>query len=157
MSAVEISKNLYWVGAVDWNVRNFHGFTYSTARGTTYNAYLIVDEKTALVDAVHAPFADELIERVSQVVDPAKIDYIVANHVETDHSGALPRVMELCPKAKLLGTAKCKEGLYKNYYGNWDFQVVKSGDTLKSSYSLYTLLTGDTLITGRTLKSGDTI
>lgn len=130
MKPVEIKKGIYWVGAVDWNVKQFHGHTYSTARGTTYNAYLIRDEKNVLVDTVHAPFADELIERIRAILPPEKIDYVIANHVEDDHSGALPAIMKLCPKAKVLGTAKCKEGLYKHYYGDWDFQTVKTGDTL---------------------------
>ncbi|MDD4908546.1 MAG: MBL fold metallo-hydrolase, partial [Candidatus Omnitrophica bacterium] len=127
----EIKKGIFWVGVVDWNVRNFHGHTYSTNRGTTYNAYLIIDEKITLVDTVYGPFAGEMIEKIRAVVPPEKIDYIIANHVETDHSGALPEIMKLCPKAKVLGTAKCKEGLYKHYYGDWDFQIVKTGDTLK--------------------------
>ncbi|MFA6609635.1 MAG: flavodoxin domain-containing protein, partial [Candidatus Omnitrophota bacterium] len=100
-------------------------------RGSTYNAYLIVDEKIALVDTVLGSFSGELIERIREIVPVEKIDYIIANHVETDHSGALPEIMKLCPKAKVFGTQKCKEGLYKNYYGNWDFQVVKTADTLK--------------------------
>jgi len=116
--------------AVDWNKRNFHGHTYFTQRGTTYNAYLVVDEKVALVDAVFGPFAGEMIERIREIVPPEKIDYLIANHVETDHSGGIPDVMKLCPKAKVYGTQKCKEGLYKHYYDNWDFQVVKTGDTL---------------------------
>ena len=131
MEPVEIKKGIYWVGVVDWNVRTFHGHTYSTKRGSTYNAYLIVDEKIALVDTVYGPFAGELIERIKEIVPPAKIDYVIANHVETDHSGAMPALMKLAPKAKVFGTQKCKEGLYRNYYENWDFQVVKTGDTLK--------------------------
>ena len=131
MKPFEIKKGIYWVGAVDWNIRSFHGHTYSTKRGTTYNAYLIVDEKIALVDTVYGPFANELIEKIKDIIPPEKIDYVIANHVETDHSGAMPAVMKLCPKAKVYGTQKCKEGLYRNYYENWDFQVVKTGDILK--------------------------
>jgi len=131
MKPVEIKKGIYWVGVVDWNMRSFHGHTYTTKRGTTYNAYLIVDEKIALVDTVYGPFAAELADKISQIVPIDKIDYIIANHVETDHSGAMPHIMKLCPKAKVYGTQKCKEGLYKNYYGDWDFQTVKTGDTLK--------------------------
>ena len=131
MKPIEIKKGIYWVGAVDWNVRNFHGHTYTTKRGTTYNAYLIVDEKIALVDTVYGPFAAELIERIREIVPPEKIDCVIANHVEIDHSGAMPEVMKLCPKAKVYGTQKCKEGLYRNYYADWDFQAVKTGDTLK--------------------------
>jgi len=130
MKATEIKKGIYWVGAVDFNVRHFHGYTYPVARGSTYNAYLIVDDKIALVDTVYGPFANEMIERIKAIVDPAKIDYIVANHIETDHSGALPDIMKLCPKAKVYGTAKCKEGLQRMYYLNLDFQAVKTGDKL---------------------------
>jgi flavorubredoxin len=131
MRPVEIKKGIYWVGAVDWGVRSFHGHTYTTSRGTTYNAYLIVDEKIALVDTVYGPFARELIEKIGSIVPPEKIDYVIANHVETDHSGAMPELMKLCPKAKVYGTQKCKEGLYRHYYRDWDFQTVKTGDALK--------------------------
>ena len=131
MKPVEIKKGVWSVGVIDWNVRNFHGHTYTTKRGTTYNAYLIVDEKIALVDTVYGPFAAELIDTIRQIVPPEKIDYVISNHVERDHSGSLPALMKLCPKATVYGTAKCKEGLYKNYYGDWDFRVVKTGDTLK--------------------------
>jgi len=131
MAAQQILPGIYSVGVVDWNVRNFHGHTYTTARGSTYNAYLIIDEKVALIDTVYGPFAQELISNIKEIIPLEKIDYIIANHVETDHSGALPSLMPLCPQAKILGTAKCKEGLYRHYYQNWDFQVVKTGDELK--------------------------
>ncbi len=130
MKPFEIKKGIYWVGAVDWNIRTFHGHTYNTARGTTYNAYLVVDEKITLVDTVYAPFANEMIEKIRAIVPPGKIDYVIANHVETDHSGAMPALMKLCPKAKVFGTAKCKEGLYRYCYENWDFQTVKTLDKL---------------------------
>ena len=130
MAAQEILPGVYSVGAVDWNVRNFHGHTYTTSRGTSYNAYLIVDEKVALVDTVLGSFAEELIANIRQVVPLEKIDYIIANHVETDHSGALPQLLKLAPQAKVIGTQKCKEGLYKNYFLEMDFQVVKTGDKL---------------------------
>lgn len=115
---------------MDWNVRNFHGFTYSTHRGTTYNAYLIVDEKIALVDSVYGPFAGEMIDRIEEIVKPEKIDYVIANHVETDHSGAIAEVLKYAPNAKVVGTARCKQGLIKHYFGDWDFQVVKTGDEI---------------------------
>ncbi|MEW6170154.1 MAG: flavodoxin domain-containing protein [Candidatus Omnitrophota bacterium] len=128
---MEISNGIYWVGAIDWNVRTFHGHTYSTKRGTTYNAYLIIDEKIALIDTVYTPFSKELIEKIKEIVPPDKIDYIIANHVEIDHSGALPEILKLCPKAKVFGTQKCKEGLVKHFYVDMDFGVVKTGDKLK--------------------------
>ncbi len=130
MAKLQIKKGIYWVGAVDWNMRTFHGHTYNTKRGTTYNAYLIVDDKVALVDTVYTPFTDELVRRIKEIVPLEKIDYIVVNHIEVDHSGALPEITRLCPKAKVLGTAKCKEGLFRQYYQNWDFQVVKTRDKL---------------------------
>ena len=131
MAAIKILPNIYSVGAVDWNVRNFHGHTYTTQRGSSYNAYLIIDQKVALIDTVYGPFAQELISNIKEIIPLEKIDYIIANHVETDHSGALPSLMPLCPNAKILGTAKCQEGLYKHYYQNWNFQIVKTNDQLK--------------------------
>jgi flavorubredoxin len=131
MAAIKILPDIYSVGAVDWNVRNFHGHTYTTKRGSSYNAYLIIDEKIALVDTVYTPFSEELINNIREIVPLEKIDYIIANHVEVDHSGALPAVMALCPKAKIIGTAKCKEGLYRHYYKDWNFQTVKTQDKLE--------------------------
>ena len=92
MKTVELKKGIYWVGAIDWNVRDFHG--YSTPFGTTYNAYLIVDEKAVLVDTVKAQFFPEMLGRISEIIDPTKIDYVIANHVEVDHSGSLPPIVE---------------------------------------------------------------
>jgi len=127
---VKVLEKIYWVGAVDWNIRHFHGFTYSTHRGTTYNAYLIIDKKIALVDTVQHPFAGEMIKRIKEVIDPSKIDYVIANHVESDHSGSIAEILKLAPNATVVGTANCQKGLEKHYFGNWKFQVVKTGDTL---------------------------
>lgn len=126
---VEVKPDVYWVGGVDWNERNFHG--YSTDRGSTYNAYLIIDAHITLIDTCKAPFGDDLIERISHVVDPAKIDYIVANHVEMDHSGALPRMMQAAPNATIVASApKGVEGLKAHFGEVGEFMAVKSGDTL---------------------------
>ena len=130
MEPVLLKEGIYWVGAIDWDMQYFHGPVYKTHRGTTYNSYLIVDEKVTLVDAVYAPFAGEMVERIRKIIDPARIDYIVVNHLETDHTGALPEVMKLAPKAKIFCTARCKAGLEKHYYGNWDYEVVKTGSEL---------------------------
>jgi len=127
---VKVLENIYWVGAVDWNIRHFHGFSYSTQRGTTYNAYLIIDKKVALVDAVQHPFAEEMIERIREIIDPSKIDYIIANHVESDHSGAIAEILKHAPNATVVGTANCQRGLEKHYFGNWNFKTVKTGDTI---------------------------
>jgi len=127
---VKVLENIYWVGAVDWNLRHFHGFTYSTHRGTTYNAYLIIDKKVALVDTVQHSFAGEMMARIKEIIDPSKIDYIIANHVESDHSGSIAEILKHAPNATVVGTANCQKGLEKHYFGNWKFQVVKTGDTL---------------------------
>jgi flavorubredoxin len=140
MRPVQIKKDIYWVGAVDWNVRSFHGHTYTTQRGTTYNAYLIKDDKVALVDTVYGPFSGEMIDRIKEIVDPAKIDYVIANHVETDHSGGLGAILKLCPSVKVLGTGKCKDGLHRNYYLDMDFEVVKTGDKLSLGNRTLTFL-----------------
>ncbi|MFA5364097.1 MAG: flavodoxin domain-containing protein [Candidatus Bathyarchaeia archaeon] len=130
MSPVKVLENIFWVGVIDWNIRHFHGFTYSTHRGTTYNAYLIIDKKVALVDTVHHGFTAEMIEKIKEVIDPSKIDYIIANHVESDHSGSIKEILQLAPNATVVGTANCKAGLEKHYFGNWKFMTVKTGDTL---------------------------
>ena len=103
MKPLEIAKDIYSVGVKDWNVRNFHG--YLTQKGSTYNAYLIIDEKITLIDTVKAPFCEEFLERISQVVDLSKIEYVVSNHVEMDHSGSMPEVMKRLPNATVLTTA----------------------------------------------------
>lgn len=128
MNNIAIAKGVYSVGAVDWTMRDFHG--YGTPRGITYNAYLIVDEKICLIDTVKAPFASELLERISQIVDPAKIDYIVCNHTEPDHASALPIIMEKAPQAKVVLTSQGKDSIVKHYNKEYDFQVVKEGDSL---------------------------
>lgn len=130
MDPVLLKEGIYWVGAVDWDMRYFHGPVYSTHRGTTYNSYLIIDEKITLVDTVYAPFAGEMLERIRKIIDPSRIDYIVINHVETDHSGALPEVMKLAPEAKIFCTARGKAGLLKHYFGEWDYRVVETGAEL---------------------------
>ncbi len=140
ITEAKVVEGVYWVGAVDWNIRHFHGFTYTTPRGTTYNAYLVKDEKTALVDTVYAPFTGEMMERIRALVDPAKIDYVVANHVETDHSGALAAILSVAKNAKLVCNARCKDGLEKNYFGDWNYQIVKTGDAIKLGKKTLTFL-----------------
>ncbi|MCK8816783.1 FprA family A-type flavoprotein [Natroniella sulfidigena] len=128
MKAVELTENIYWVGGIDWDLRNFHG--YSTQRGSTYNAYLIIDEKVTLIDTVKDYLYDEMIERISSVIDPTEIDYVVSNHVEMDHSGGLPELMELIPEATVFTSPKGKAGLKAHYKKDWNFSVVKSNQSL---------------------------
>ncbi|MBF0316528.1 MAG: MBL fold metallo-hydrolase, partial [Nitrospirae bacterium] len=94
---VTVKQNIKWVGKVDWELRKFHGEEYSTHRGSTYNSYLVVDEKTVLIETVWTPFTKEFLHNLQKEVDLASIDYIVANHAECDHSGALPELMNLIP------------------------------------------------------------
>ena len=140
MAPVKVLENIFWVGAVDWNKRHFHGFSYSTQRGTSYNAYLIIDKKIALVDTVDHAFSEEMIEKIKEIIDPSKIDYLIANHVESDHSGAIREILKLAPNATVVGTENCKAGLEKHYFGNWKFQTVKTGDTLNLGERTLTFL-----------------
>ena len=118
-----------WVGVVDWNVRDFHG--YHTSRGTTYNAYLVRDEKTALVDSVKASFGGKLLANIAALVDPAQVDFVVCNHGEPDHAGAMAEVMRALPQATIVTNKKCRDTLaaYHDTSG-WEFQIVGTGDTL---------------------------
>ena len=129
--AVELSSGVYWVGAIDWNGRDFHGFT--TPGGTTYNSYLVVGEKTALIDTVKSPFAGEMLRRISQIIDPSKLDYIVVNHMELDHSGSLAELKKQTD-AKILITKRgidILNGYFKDSGSeNWDIEIVKTGDQL---------------------------
>jgi flavorubredoxin len=126
----EIAKGVYWVGAVDWGIRHFHGFELSTHRGTTYNSYLIRDEKTVLVDTVWDPFQDEWLDSLRAVVDPAKIDIVVANHAEPDHSGSLPALMRLCPSAAVVVSKRGAESIPGHYHQKWNFRPVGTGDRI---------------------------
>ncbi|MDD7198456.1 FprA family A-type flavoprotein [Parafannyhessea umbonata] len=128
LSAVQIKPDVYWVGAVDWNARSFHG--YSTEDGITYNAYLIMDEKVTLIDTAKITFKDELLARISSVIDPSKIDVLVCNHVEMDHSGNVPTIKELNPNVRILASApQGVKGLTAHYH-DLGFEGVKTGDTL---------------------------
>jgi len=121
MSAHLVKEGVYSVGCVDWSVRNFHGSTYVTRRGVTYNSYIIKDEKTVLIDTVHAGFTKEFVENIKEVVDPSKIDAVIINHIEPDHSGSFPEIVKLCPNAKIYGTEKARQGLLKYYGACGDF------------------------------------
>ncbi len=124
-----LKDGIDWVGYVDWTVRDFHG--YKTESGSTYNAYLIRDEKTAVIDAVKAPYVETYLEHIAAFTDLAQIDYIVCNHAEPDHSGGLPATLKACPQAELVCNAKCKDALEKHYEtAGWKWHVVDDGDTL---------------------------
>jgi len=127
--AFQIKNDLHWVGAIDWNLRDFHG--YQTEKGSTYNSYLLVDEKPILFDAVKAPFVDEALQRISTVIDPSKIKYIVVNHVEMDHSGGLSAFIDRIKPEKIFCSQKAKEALLLHFHRpDWPYSVVKSGDKI---------------------------
>ncbi|WP_347488195.1 FprA family A-type flavoprotein [Desulfoscipio sp. XC116] len=129
MRPIQVKPGIYWVGGIDWNLRYFHG--YVTPRGTTYNAYLIIDDKITLVDTVKHYLFDEMLNRIKEIIDPARIDYVVSNHVEMDHSGGLPQIMEVAPHARIVTSPQGKKGLQRHYKkDDWDFMVVKSGEEL---------------------------
>ena len=126
----KIKNNVYWVGKTDWELRRFHGHEYSTHRGSTYNSYLVKEEKIALIDTVWMPFSEEFVDNLSKEVDLDKIDYVIANHAEIDHSGALPELMNRIPETPIYCTANGVQSLKGQYHKDWNFQVVKTGDTL---------------------------
>ena len=124
-----LREDIYWVGFVDWLARDFHG--YVTERGVTYNAYLIRDEKTTLIDPVKAPHAEQLLENVAALMDPSRIDYVVCNHAEPDHAGGLSRVMQAVPNATLLCDQKCAVALSQHHdTSGWRIRTVATGDTV---------------------------
>ena len=124
-----IVDGVHWVGFVDWNIRDFHG--YVTERGSTYNAYLVLDQEPALIDTVKAPYADDLLRHVSERMDLADLRWVVCNHAEPDHSGSLPAVMAAAPNATLVCDAKCKD-ILDIYYDTtrWKFRIVQTGDSI---------------------------
>ncbi len=129
MSVEQIAEGIYSVGALDWDIRDMHG--YSTNRGTTYNAYLIIDDKITLVDTVKRYCMDQLLENIREIIDPEKIDYIIANHIEMDHSGSLPEVMKLCKPEKLICSPMGKKALLDHFHhDDWPYEVMKTGSEL---------------------------
>ena len=127
LTAREVKPGIWWVGGIDWNERMFHGYT--TEAGITYNAYLIMDEKVTLIDTVKAKFADELLQRISQIIDPSKIDVVVTNHVEMDHSGSLPRIHEVAPNAEIYASAPAGVKEVMAHFGI-EVKGVKTGDSI---------------------------
>jgi flavorubredoxin len=139
MKAIEIAKNIYNVGVTDWNIRDFHG--YSTHRGTTYNAFLILDEKITLIDTVKKEFSDQLLTHIAQVIDPKKIDLVISNHTEMDHSGGLPRVMHRIGEDKPLYCSKMGfKNLSRHFRQKWNYHAVENGETLNLGSKTLTFL-----------------
>ena len=126
--ATKVSEHVYWVGAVDRDIRDFHG--YKTNRGSTYNAYLVTADKITLIDTVKAPFRDEMLSRVASVVEPGKIDYIVSNHSEMDHSGSLPEVIEIVKPEKVFASVMGAKALAGHFHMKRDIVAVEDGGSL---------------------------
>ncbi len=126
----QVKNNIFWVGKVDWELQSFHGNEYSTHKGSTYNSYLIQEEKTVLIDTVWAPFAGEFVDNLAREIDLNQIDFIIANHGEVDHSGALPTLMKHIPDKPIYCTANAVKSLKGQYHQDWNFQVVKTGDKI---------------------------
>jgi flavorubredoxin len=126
-----LSKAVDWIGKIDWEIRKFHGHELSTNRGTSYNSYLIRDDKTVLIDTVAKPFDKEFVRNLIWETNPKQIDYVIINHAEPDHSGALPELMRLIPETPIYCTQNCTESLKGHYHEDWNFVTVKTGDKLK--------------------------
>lgn len=125
-----IKNNVYWVGKSDWELRTFHGHEFTTHEGSTYNAFLIREEKNVLVDTVWLPFAKEFVDNLASEIPLKEIDYIVINHGEVDHSGALPELMKHIPDTPIYCSSNAVKSLKGQYHQDWNFQVVKTGDKL---------------------------
>jgi anaerobic nitric oxide reductase flavorubredoxin len=128
--SIRVKNNIHWVGKIDWELRKFHGDEYSTHRGSTYNSYLIKEEKTAIFDTVWAPFAEEYVRNLSLEIELNKIDYVIAPHAEIDHSGALALLMSHIPDTPVYCTKNGVKSLKGHYHKDWNFKVVKTGDRL---------------------------
>jgi flavorubredoxin len=126
--AARVTDSVYWVGAIDWAIRDFHG--YLTSRGTSYNAYLILADKITLIDTVKAPFVDEMLRRIGSLIDPTDIAYIVSNHAEMDHSGGLPATIETVGPEKVFASAKGVDALSEHYHLDREVVPVGTGESL---------------------------
>lgn len=128
--AFKIKENIVWVGKIDWELRKFHGEEYSTHRGSSYNSYLVKDEKIALIDTVWGKFSSEFVANLKKETPLEKIDFIIANHAESDHSGALPELMRHIPDTPIYCTSNGVNSLKGHYHQDWNFRVMKTGDKL---------------------------
>ncbi|CUH92633.1 anaerobic nitric oxide reductase flavorubredoxin [Herbinix luporum] len=135
-----ITDKVTWVGKVDWELKSFHGPEYSTNKGSSYNSYLIRDEKTVLIDTVWLPYDNEFVQNLENEIDLNKIDYIVVNHSEIDHSGALPELMRKIPNTPIYCTANGAKILKGHFHQDWNFVTVKTGDTLNIGSSTLTFV-----------------
>lgn len=139
MKPLEIAKNIYWLGAVDWNIRDFHG--YSTYQGSTYNAFLIRDEKVVLIDTVKKEFFSEWMDQIREVIDPKEIDWVISNHSELDHSGSLERLMHVIGSDKPIYCSKMgAQNLARHFPGGLNLKPVNEGEEMKLGQRTLTFL-----------------
>ncbi|SHI97148.1 anaerobic nitric oxide reductase flavorubredoxin [Lutispora thermophila] len=138
--AFKVTDKVIWVGKIDWGLRRFHGDEYSTHRGSSYNAYLIRDKKNVLIDTVWLPFAKEFVDELRKEINLKDIDYIVMNHGEIDHSGALSELMKHIPDTPIYCTANAVKSLKGHYHQDWNFVTVKTGDVLDIGESKLTFI-----------------
>jgi flavorubredoxin len=127
-SAIKVTDNVYWVGAIDWTIRDFHGYT--TPHGSTYNAYLVMADDITLIDTVRAPFKDEMLSRIKSVVDPSQIKYIISNHSEMDHSGCLPEIIDIIKPKKVFASTIGVKTLKELFHDQHEIIAVKDGETM---------------------------
>jgi flavorubredoxin len=136
--AIKLTESVYWVGAIDWEIRNFHG--YNTSRGTTYNAYLIMGDEPILVDTVKAPFYDEMLSRIKSIIEPSKIKYIISNHAEMDHSGSLPQTIATIKPEKVFASKMGVKALAEHFNCDLKITEINNGETLNLGNSQLTFL-----------------
>lgn len=159
--SIKVNGSVTWVGKTDWELRTFHGEEYTTRRGSSYNSFLIKDEKNVLVDTVWSPYAKEFVESLKDEIDLKQIDFIIASHAEPDHSGALPELLKYIPDVPLYCSANGVKSFKGHYHQDWNFKVVKTGDKISIGNkelifieapmlhwpdSLFTYLTGDNIL-----------
>lgn len=156
----KITEKVSWVGKIDWELTSFHGDELSTKKGSSYNSYLIQDTKTALIDTVWLPYDKEFVSKLKQAIDLKKIDYIIMNHNEIDHSGSLPELMREIPDTPIYCTKKGEAIIRGHYHQDWNFVNVKTGDTLELGETTLTFIEAPMLHwpdTMFTYMSGDNI
>jgi len=136
--ALKITDHVYWVGAIDWSLRNFHG--YATDRGSTYNAYLVLGEKITLVDTVKSAFKGEMLARIASVIEPARIEYIISNHSEMDHSGSLPQMIDMVKPEKVFASTMGVKALREHFHIDYPFEAVKDGQEEKLGDLTFTFI-----------------
>jgi flavorubredoxin len=138
LHAIPISEHVYWVGAIDWNIRDFHG--YATQRGTTYNAYLVLGDQITLIDTVKAPFKEEMLTRIASIVDPREIAYVISNHAEMDHSGCLPDVIASVNPERVFASAQGVKALKEHFHHPYEIEAVPDGGTMMLGGRAFTFL-----------------